>query len=54
MKHQAGRYYFTIRPAQGLSDYGDVELTTTGFRTVFRMYRPTPENVTEFIERNLL
>ena len=53
-KHQAGRYFFVIKPVLGLPDYADVELTSSGFRTVFRFYRASPASVTEFIERNLL
>lgn len=54
MKHQAGRYFFVIRPVEGLKDYADIELTASGFRTVFRFYRATPQTVADFIERNLI
>ena len=53
-KHQFGRYFFVIKPVSGLPDYADVELTASGFRSVFRFYRATPQTVTEFIERNLV
>lgn len=54
MKYQHGRYYFVIKPVQGLKDYADIELTASNFRSVFRMYRASPETIAEFIERNLV